>query len=226
VLFVGNNVLARDVFRQRLRAMTVLAGVSSSGGAFEGDGELVYVEVSASPLVFGNLLAPSGDDEGNCAMVTEVLGDAQVKTSVVPDIQAWLLTHAALIPPLGGALYSAGSSIKRLADSPRAISLLVQSLRECLGAITRSGMTIRPAALGLAAAWLPAFVLRLAFARFFRTEMAVFGGERGLNSGPDETKFLADHFRDLFAKTSGTVPPASAELFNHIDAKVESWSKQ
>ena len=69
--------------------------------------------------------------------------------------------------------------------------------------------------------WTPLPILVFALRFFLDTNLAEVGGERHANRASDEIKEIADEFRELIRKT-GIAAPASAQLFEAVDARALS----
>jgi len=216
VVFLGNNAAGADDLVAALGRERVLLGFANAGG--ERRGHVVrYIWSRWLSLMFGEL---DGRRTPRADAIASLFGSAGLHARVSPAIDAYLKTHAAGLPGLAGALYSAGGDIKRLARTPEALSLFVRSYREVLRALRDVGVPLTP--------WFahllyraPERVFVAALRRFFDTELAVVGGQSHANAAVDEMKEIADEVRELLRR-SGRATPASDVLFGYVDSRART----
>ena len=89
-----------------------LAGFPGVGGRIEPDGAVTYLSIGQQPTVVGTIGAPDG-----AAQATAVtLRAAGFPTTLEPDIDRWLGSHAALVAPMAAAVKAAGGRADVLAN--------------------------------------------------------------------------------------------------------------
>jgi 2-dehydropantoate 2-reductase len=215
VLFLGNNAAGEQEMIEALGRQRVLVGFVNAGG--ERQGHVVRYVWRRDPLVLGELEnAPTPRAEA----IAHLFRSAGLPAQVVKDVDAHLKTHAAGVPALAGAIYMSGGDIRQLARTPETLRLYVRAYREALRALRAMGVPLRPSSTRLIE-WIPESFLLLLFRRFFKSHVAVVGGQGHANAAPDEMKELADEFRAIFRR-SGTPSPASDILFAQVDARFQA----
>jgi len=216
VLFLGNNAAGADEIVQTLGRERVLTGMVNAGG--ERDGHVVrYIWARGFPILFAEL----GDRPTlRTQAIVRMFRSAGLPARVVKNVDAYLKTHGAGVPPFAGALYMAGGDIRRLAHMPELLRLFLQGWREALRALRADGTPLRPSATRLVE-WIPAPILLLGLRRFFDTRLAVLGGQQHGNAAPDEMKELADELR-LILRRAGHPSPACDALFAQVDRAAQA----
>ena len=220
ILFLGNNAAGTQDIIQALGQERVLIGIVNAGG--ERQGYVVrYLWWRSLPLEFSELdeaLTP------RAKAIVRLFNSAGLPARLQKDVDAYLKTHAAGLPAIGGAVYMAGGDIRRLAHMPKIMRLFVRSYKEALRGLSAAGIPIKPYAVHLVE-WIPEPILKFGFRLFFDSKLAVLGGQRHINAAPDEMKEFADEFREIFRKT-GLRTPASKILYAFVDARYAAWAEK
>ena len=116
VLFMGNNAAGPGEMVAALGPERVLLGFPQAGGTIK-EGVVYYaanIGRARAQAVIGELDGSTTPRLQTIAAAFELAG---FETSISPNIDAWLKTHAALILALGAAYYSAGMDASRLAHT-------------------------------------------------------------------------------------------------------------
>ncbi len=215
VLFLGNNAGGQDDIIEALGRRRALAGFVSAGG--ERRGHVVrYIASRRVPLRLGEL---DGVPTPRTRAIIGLFGQAGIRVRLAANMDAYLKTHAAGVVPVAGALYRCGGDVRRLARDRAVLRLYVQSHREALRALRRTGVPITPRS-ALLMEWLPRPVLVLAWRLFLDSKLADIGLQAHANAAPDEMKQLADDLRAIM-RQAGLPHPASDVLFAEVDAQFE-----
>jgi 2-dehydropantoate 2-reductase len=217
VLFLGNNAAGTEDMIEALGRERVLIGLANAGGAREGH-VIRYLWSRRIPLWFGEL---DGTRTPRTEAIVRLFRTAGIRAVVVKNVDAYLKTHAAGLPALAGAAYMAGGNVRRLAHTPKALSLYVRAFRETLHALRTIGVPLRPSATRLME-WLPEPAVVFGFRRFLDSRLADMGAQPHLDAAPDEWKELAEEMR-VILRQSGLPSPASDVLFAQVDARFEAW---
>ena len=213
VLFLGNNAAGPQDLVAALGPDRVLIGLANAGG--ERKGPVVrYVWSRRLSLPFNEW---DGRPTPRTDTIVSLFQSAGLRAHVQKNMDAYLKTHAAGLPPFAGALYRVGGDVHRLAHTPEALRLFVRSYREGLRALRRVGIPVTPSAVRLVE-WIPEPMLVLALRFFFDTRLAVVGGERHASAAVDEMKEIANEFREILRRADRPCP-ASDILYAEVDKR-------
>jgi len=220
VLFLGNNAAGPQDLIDAVGRQRVLLGTANTGG--ERQGYVVrYVWLKRLSLLFGEL---NDESTPRAAAIVQLFRSAGLPVRVVKNIDAYLKTHAAGLPPLAGAVYFAGGNIHQLARTPEVMKLNVEAFREALRALRAIGVPIKPAVTRLIE-WLPEAIVVFLLRIFFDSKLADFGAQPHLDAAADELKELADEMR-VILRQAGLPSPASDVLFAKVDERFESDARK
>jgi 2-dehydropantoate 2-reductase len=216
VLFVGNNAGGPQAMIEALGRKRVLMALPNVGGTHQGY-VVCYFWLPWFPLLFGEL-----DDvpTPRTQAIVRLFGSAGLRSRVVKNVDAYLKTHAAALPALTGAVYLTGGRVRQFADSPQMLKPFLQGFREALHALRAVGVPTRPSFERLVE-WVPEPILFAAMRRLFKSRMAKMMVQKGLDTGLDETKILADELRVILSQSS-LPSPACDILFAQIDARFQA----
>jgi 2-dehydropantoate 2-reductase len=216
VLFVGNNAAGPQDLVAALGPDRVLIGLANAAG--ERTGHVVrYVWSRWLSLPFNEW---DGRPTPRTDTIVGLFQSAGLRAHVQKNMDAYLKTHAAGLPPFAGALYRVGGDVRRLGHTPEALRLFVRSYREGLRALRSVGVSVTPSAVQLVE-WVPEPILMLALRFFFDTRLAVVGGERHANAAVDEMKELVGEFREILRR-AGRPCPASDILYAEVDKRFQT----
>ena len=212
VLFLVNNAEGPGPLIQALGRERVLLGFPGAGGQ-RVDGVVRYrLASSVQPTTIGELDGRQSDRLGH---ITRAFHDAGLPVAVSDNMDAWLKTHVALVSPIANALYMAGGSNYRLANTRDGLVLLVRAVKEGLQVLRSLNIPITPAKYRVLA-WLPEPLLVAVLHKSLATPRAELVLARHANAARDEMLTLADEFRAL-AKQSGVSTPAIDALHCYLD---------
>lgn len=212
ILLMLNGPLQVGRLGEALGPERVFFGFAGAGGVH--DGPCVrYTAVRAQPTTFGPV---RGQPVITPRSFAALFADAGFATSVVADMEAWLLTHAVLITALCGALYRNGGVSKALAADKSGLNDLITGLREGLRVVTSLGFTVSPLKLRLLPR-LPAPLVRLALSRQLASEFAAFAIDGHANAAPEDMQDLARDCRTMIAR-SGRAAPVLLRLCDEVEA--------
>ncbi len=118
----------------------VVLGFPGVGGISDPDG-VTYQEVAHQATTIGKA-------DGRENSVVKDLRAAGLRVNLVPDMRAWLATHAVFIAGVGAAIIESGGSDQLGHDRGRS-TRMVLSVRDGFQALTRQGITVTPTPLRL-----------------------------------------------------------------------------
>lgn len=138
IVFVGNNVRARH-YAELLPGKNVLFAFASSAGHREADR---IVGIDLRRMVIGQLQ----DAASNEALVHEILDGTGYKMTYEPNMEDYLLCHAAYVVPIANACYYVDGDLKRLRGNKAYLHQLIDANIEGYRALEQAGHQILPEA--------------------------------------------------------------------------------
>ncbi len=136
IIFVGNNVRARTL-ADSLPEKKVLFAFASSAGHRERD----HVEsVDLKKITIG---PPSGEDSGK-PLIRQIFAGTKYRVSYEPDMEDYLLCHAAFVLPAVFACYKTDGDLKKLKGNTAYLNRLIDANIEGYRAIRDAGHEILP----------------------------------------------------------------------------------
>jgi 2-dehydropantoate 2-reductase len=121
------------------------------------------------------------------------------------NIDAWLKCHLAMVLPLCGALYAAGTDNYRLARTHGLIRMMKRGMKEAVSVLRTLDYAIIPKRLARAAS-IPDFLFIKAFGRQLATKEAEIGLAGHAWAARTEIAYLASEFRQLIEESTATTP--------------------
>lgn len=212
ILFMLNCPLKVGPLTEALGPERAFFAFPGAGGVHEG-ARIRYTLVRQQPTSFGPVRGQPAD---RSRALADLFAAAGLAVDLVPDMEAWLLTHAVLITALCGALYGQGGVSKALARSPAALNDMIAGLRDGLAVVAALGFTPSPGKLRLLAR-LPRFVTRRMLARLLASDFAEFAIDGHANAAPEDMRDLAADCRRMVG-TSGIAAPALLRLCDAVDS--------
>ena len=137
IVFVGNNVRA-GALAASLPEKIVLFAFASSAGHRERDR---VASVDLKKITIGQLAgAPSNE-----TLIGQIFGGTKYKVTYEPNMEDYLLCHAAFVLPVAFACYKADGDLKKLKGDTAYLSRLIDANIEGYRAIRNAGHAILPA---------------------------------------------------------------------------------
>ena len=136
IVFVGNNVRAAAIAAS-LPEKNVLFAFASSAGHRESD----YVaSIDLRKITIGQLAgAPSNEK-----LIAEIFGGTKYKVAYEPNMEDYLLCHAAFVLPAAFACYKTDGDLKKLKGNTAYLSRMLDANIEGYRAIRNAGHAILP----------------------------------------------------------------------------------
>ena len=136
LVFVGNDVRARAL-SDALPEKNVLFAFASSAGHREPD----YVaSIDLKKITIGQLLG----DRSNEQLIGQIFDGTKYKVTYEPNMEDYLLCHAAFVLPVAFACYKTDGDLKKLKGSTAYLSRLIDANIEGYRAIRDAGHEILP----------------------------------------------------------------------------------
>ncbi len=183
-----------------------------AGGTHDG-ARIRYALVGQQKSTFGPV---RGQPDNRLREFAALFSDAGLATDNVPDMEAWLLTHAVLITSICGALYRNGASSAALARDKVALTDILKGLGEGLAVISALGFTPSPLKLRLLSR-VPHVFGRLILSRLFSSRFAKFAIDGHANAAPEDMQDLSMDCRTM-VRSSGIGAPVLLQLCDEVDA--------
>ena len=136
IVFVGNNVKA-TYYESLLPGKNVMFAFASSAGHRESD---CVVSVDLRKITIGQC----GGKANNEALIREIFDGVGYKVKYEPDMEDYLLCHAAFVIPAAFACYYTDGDLKKLKGNTDYLSRMIDANIEGYRAIRNSGRKILP----------------------------------------------------------------------------------
>jgi 2-dehydropantoate 2-reductase len=210
-LFLLNNATGFQEIMELLGPSRVMAGFPSVGGS-RMEHIVSYRLIPEQPTTLGEL---NGTLSKRLMTIREVIGRAGFPVAISQHIDAWLKAHVVFIISVVGALYLAGGDSYRLANTPNAVRLMVQSIREGFQELQRQGIPITPIKIRVLFLWLPSILAVMYWKRYLGSERGDQTIARHARAAVDKMKELVNEWRELHPASGRT--PALDRLCSAID---------
>ena len=138
IVFVGNNVRARAL-AAALPEKNVLFAFSLSAGHREPDR---VASIDLKKITIGQL----ADAPSNEALIRQIFGGTKYKVVYEPNMEDYLLCHAAFVLPAAFACYKTDGNLKKLKGNTAYLNRLIDANIEGYRAIKNAGHEILPKA--------------------------------------------------------------------------------
>jgi 2-dehydropantoate 2-reductase len=185
VLVIGNNLEDLGAEAEAIGPERLVLGFGAFGGYREGTG-IAYLDGRTKEKPQDRNIGATTigilDEAARPALeaVRAILESAGLPCRESPDISSYLLCHAALVFPLAGAIFAAGSEQGRFCRTRDALVLGIRACREAIAALRSMGVRLEPASLRKLLL-MPEWLLVATLAKGFAGEaarVAMFGHAR------------------------------------------------
>ncbi|MDL2218286.1 NAD(P)-binding domain-containing protein [Christensenellaceae bacterium OttesenSCG-928-M15] len=143
IVLVGNNVTASEmqeyINEHSAAKKNVIFGFQISGGMRRG-AEVVAIRFDAGEMKVGCLAGDVPD------AITKAFESTKYKITLEKDIDAWLKTHAAMIPAMNFAAYIKDNNFKAVAKDNELLREAVETMGESYGILDALGYDLVPKA--------------------------------------------------------------------------------
>lgn len=136
IIFVGNNVRARAV-ADLLPEKNVMFAFASSAGHREPDR---VASVDLKKITIGQLLGALSNEE----LIGQIFENTKYKVTYEPNMEDYLLCHAAFVLPAAFACYKTDGNLKKLKGNTAYLSRMIDANIEGYRAIKNAGHEILP----------------------------------------------------------------------------------
>jgi len=140
VVVMQNNPSGAQRLCEAIEDRSMMMAFPATGGYVENG--VVY----SLPLWFGRTFLGESDGQPSqrLGQTARILRRAGIRVNVVPRIQDWLVTHAAVIAVLAGCVYHNGGRLARLTRRPREMQRYWDALSEALDVLRQDRIPITP----------------------------------------------------------------------------------
>jgi 2-dehydropantoate 2-reductase len=136
IVFVGNNVSAKEL-AQKLPKKNVMFAFAASAGHREGD---AVVSVDMKNITIGQLK----ESKPNKDFINSIFKGTKYKVVYEPNMEDWLLCHAAAVIPAAFACYYTDGNLKKIKKDKEYLMKLVAAVIEGYSAIKKAGHSLLP----------------------------------------------------------------------------------
>ena len=136
LVFVGNNLSPKEIV-EKLPGKNVLFGFSMSAGHREKDR---VVSISLHKITIGQLK----DAASNEQLIQDIFVGTKVKATYQPNMEDYLLCHAAFVTPVAFACYYTDGDLKRIKNDKAYLNQIIDANIEGYTAIENAGHEILP----------------------------------------------------------------------------------
>ena len=137
IALIGNNPCA-PAYRDKLKGKNVLFGFYMAAGHREPDR---VVSISLRKITIGQLR----DDPANEELIRRVFDGTKIKAIYQPNMEEYLLCHAAFVMPIGFACYHCDGDLKKISRDKAYLHRIIDANIEGYPAIENAGHEILPA---------------------------------------------------------------------------------
>ena len=136
IVFVGNNVCARELAASLPEKNVLFAFASSAGHR-----ERAYVaSIDLRKITVGQL----ADSPSNEHLIGQIFEGTNYHVTYEPNMEDYLLCHAAFVLPAAFACYKTGGDLKKLKGNTAYLNRMIDANLEGYRAIRNAGHTILP----------------------------------------------------------------------------------
>jgi 2-dehydropantoate 2-reductase len=136
IVFVGNNLSVKNIIQQ-LPEKKVLFAFASSAGHREKD---TVVSVDLKKMTIGRLKGNPLDKQ----FIGSIFKGTKYKITYEPNMEDWLLCHAAAVIPAAFACYYTDGNLKKIKRDKEYLNKLVDAVIEAYSAIKAAGHVLLP----------------------------------------------------------------------------------
>ncbi len=136
IAFIGNN-LSPEALVKKLPCKNVLFGFSMAAGHREKDR---VVSISLHKITIGQLKSAPPNEQ----LIREIFAGTKVKASYQPNMEDYLLCHAAFVTPVAFACYYTDGDLKRIKNDKAYLNQIIDANIEGYTAIENAGHEILP----------------------------------------------------------------------------------
>ncbi len=207
IVFMGNTLTGPECYTDVLGKERVMLGSVYAGGRREG--KIIRAIVpNRIPVPFGE---PDGSVSPRLKLLAAALNRGISRAEISTRIVDRLITHAAVIPPLGDLVIKHGCDTRALAKSTDDLYLMVDAMRESYAVIQACGYRIEPAG-ERSLLITPRFLLAALFRILFSTKFGEVGIAYHVSQAPDEMRHLSRELSVLVDKSGLAVPALRSVL--------------
>jgi 2-dehydropantoate 2-reductase len=136
IVFVGNNLSPKEL-AEKLPDKNVLFGFSMAAGHREKDR---VVSISLHKITIGQLKGARSNER----LIREIFAGTKVKATYQPNMEDYLLCHAAFVTPVAFACYYTDGDLKRIKKDKAYLNQIIDANIEGYTAIENAGHEILP----------------------------------------------------------------------------------
>lgn len=136
IIFIGNNLSVRK-YVEKLNGKNVLFGFYMAGGHREEDR---VVSISLQKITIGQLKEGHSNEE----LIITIFNGTKMKVTYEPNMEDFLLCHAAIVMPIAFACYYCDGNLKKIRNNKAYLNRIIDAHIEGFIAIETAGHEILP----------------------------------------------------------------------------------
>lgn len=136
IVFIGNNMKA-SFYAAMLPDKNVMFGFALSAGHRDADR---VVSIDLRKITIGDLKGHASNKQ----LIEEIFADTRYNVVYEPDMEDYLISHAAFIVPVSFACYYTNGDLKKIKKDDEYIGKIIKANIECYRAMEKMGHTILP----------------------------------------------------------------------------------
>ncbi len=205
IVFVVNNPSGYKKWINAVGYEKIIIGFPSAAGEKK-DG-IVHYFLGKDPsklfqaTTFGEL---NGKKTERLLKLVKIFKNSGFSPCINNNMEAWQKTHAAVILPIGKALYRFDSNNYKLSESYGAVKKMVLATRECFKVLNKMNTRITPRKLNFY--YFPLFLIVPVYMLVMNSKIAEFAMAKPVLTAKDGMAALEKQFR-LMIKDSGLMTP-------------------
>lgn len=137
IVFVGNNLAVREC-EEKLKGKNVMFAFSLAAGHREKDR---VVSFTMKKITIGQ----RKESPSNEKLIESIFGDTKIKAVYEPNMEDYLLCHAAFVVPVGFACYYCMGDLKKIKNDKVYLNRIIDANIDGYRAIEKAGHQILPA---------------------------------------------------------------------------------
>lgn len=137
IVLIGNNTSVHT-YREKLKDKNVMFGFYMAAGRREEDR---VVSIALGKITIGQL----SEDPSNEELISRIFDATKIKVTYQPNMEDYLLCHAAFVIPVGFACYYCDGNLKKISRNKAYLNQIIDANIEGYQAIEDAGHEILPA---------------------------------------------------------------------------------
>ena len=192
IIFTGNNPAGAKEYLKSIEKERILLGFGGPGGYRE-DYKIIGAYIDKTILYVGELDGQISDRLRN---IEKVFTESGIVVDLQDDIDAWLISHAALIAPLAMGSYAAKNRNNTMGSDSKMVELAIKAYRENIKALKELDIQIVPKKLKLLARF-PLGIVKRKLLKLFNSDFGRIALAGHADAAKDEMIRISEDFLEV-----------------------------